>query len=110
MGLDLPDTPITPTLVAGGYLGLKVSCDVIDETGEITVAADCEDEGFAGVTDFKTVDFGWSIGSEIDLPVAQAIITPTIRYTRGLTSIPENSDEDVKNSVFQIGLIVRVAI
>ena len=111
IGLDLPDTNITPTLVLGPSLGLQVSCDVVAETSGVTVAADCEDSGFQGAASFKTIDYGWSIGSEVDLPVGQAtILSPTIRYTRGLRSIPENNDDDVKNSVFQLGIIVRVAI
>jgi hypothetical protein len=108
--LDLAGTDITPAVTFGGALAFQISCDITAETGGLTVAADCEDEGFAGVASFKTIDFGWSIGGEVEIPVGQGtIVSPIIRYTRGLIDIPEESNLDVKNSVIQIGFIVRVA-
>jgi hypothetical protein len=110
LSLPLQGSRIVPSILAGGSLGIKSSCNIVGESGSQSAKIGCDDSLFEGELDLKTVDVGVSGGVEVAIPMgSRFLLSPTVRYTRGLTDIGDSANNaDAKNSVFQIGAMFRI--
>src|SRR5690606_30320279 len=81
------------------------SCD-FEEDG---VETDCEDDEMFPL---KGLDFGLTGGVGVDYAISGVILTPYVRYTQGLTDIPdfEGLDLNIRNNSIQIGLAGRIPL
>jgi hypothetical protein len=107
LGINLQGSPIKPVVLLGGYVGFKAGCEVEAEGDGASAEFDCEQIDL----EIKGVDYGVTGGLSVDIPVgARAILTPTARYSRGLTDVPDVDDADVKNSAIQLGASFRISL
>lgn len=107
LGINLAASPIKPVVLLGGYVGFKAACEVEGEGDGVSAEIDCDEFDF----DVKSTDFGVTGGLGVDIPIgARAILTPTARYSRGLTDVPDVDAADAKNSAVQIGAALRIKL
>lgn len=107
--LPLPGANISPVANVGVVAGFRTSCTMEQTGGGLSVSGDCTDPAVDG-PNLKNVDVGIAVGVGVDLPVApRMVIHPNVSYTRGLSTIDNSTGpEDVRNSVFHIGLELRL--
>ena len=99
--------PIKPVILLGGYVGFKASCKVEGEGDGFSAEVDCDEFEL----ETKSMDYGLTGGLSVDIPVGdRAILSPTVRYSRGLADIPDVEDTDVKNSAIQLGAALRIRL
>lgn len=110
IAFPLQASKVVPSLLLGGSVAAKSSCKISGESGSASASIDCDDSVFEGDLDVKTVDIGVSAGVEVAIPLGtRFFIAPTVRYTRGVTSVFETSDtDDIKNSALQFGAMFRI--
>lgn len=91
-----------PNLFAGPVLGFKMSADATyEEDG---------DEETEDVSDMlKSTDFGLTIGGGLDFAMASTTITFDVRYTMGMSDIPDDPDAD-DVSLKNAGWLVTVGL
>lgn len=99
----------SPTVLVGGSLAWRVRCRVAASVGNIDASANCDDDnGLGGGLGIKRFDGGLSGGVEFPITMGgRYIFVPSVRYTRGLTSLSDADGTDMKNSSIQIGLGIR---
>lgn len=105
VAFDIQGTSIRPVVMAGAAVAYNISCD-FEEDG---VETDCDDdEEFP----LKGLDFGLTGGVGVDYAISGVILTPYVRYTQGLTDIPdfEGLDLNIRNNSIQIGLTGRIPL
>ncbi len=91
---------VVPALMLGVAPALRISCEVGANIGGGSVSTDCADAD-AGVKRFD-------IGADLAFPAGtRLMIVPTVRFTRSLSTISDESGLDVKSSVIQIGVGLR---
>ena len=95
----------TPAFALGASVGFEVGCNLSGEGDGVDVDVDCEE----AEVETKSVDFGLTASAGVDVPVGGMTLAPFVRYTHGLTNIPDEGaeDTDVKNSVIMIGAGLR---
>jgi hypothetical protein len=111
------ESAIRPVILAGGFVAFKSKCEVEGESGGVSVTIDC-DEFFSMIDDetdveaeVQSLDYGITGGLAVDIPVGErAILSPVVRYTRGLKDVLEVDGEsiDAKNDGFTVGVAVRI--
>jgi len=89
---------LRPAIYAGPVVSFETSCN-LDIVG---VSVDCDDD--EGFIDRKKTDWGAVFGANVDLILGPVILLVDARYQLGLTNLAdvEESDESVKNRVWQI--------
>lgn len=92
---------LTPVFGFGGEAAFEVGCTLSIE-GDDT---DCDD---ADTFDRKSFDFGLSASVGVDVPVGRMTLAPFAKYTIGVTSINDSSnDDEIRNSGFLVGAALR---
>jgi opacity protein-like surface antigen len=109
VALPLPGANIRPTANIGIIAGFRTGCTMEEVGGSLSISGDCTDPAVDGPA-LKTVDFGAAVGVGVDMAVLpRIVIHPSVSYTRGLSTIDNSSGPaDVKNSVFHIGVELRL--
>ncbi|HSJ64350.1 MAG TPA: porin family protein [Gemmatimonadaceae bacterium] len=119
LALPISQSPIRPVLTIGGAVAFKSSCDVEGEGGGVSVEIDCDEfftllEDEVGVkAEMQSVDYGVVAGLAVDFPAGERmVISPSIRYVRGLRDILEigGTSVDARNAGFQVGIALRLGI
>jgi hypothetical protein len=119
LALPISQSPIRPVLTVGGAVAFKSSCNVEGESGGVSVEIECDEfftmlEDEVGVeAETQSVDYGIVAGLAVDVPAGERmIISPSIRYMRGLRDILEidGTSVDARNAGFQAGIAVRLGI
>jgi hypothetical protein len=88
---------VTPVLLAGPYLGIKVSAKSESRTIGASSSADMDH--------VKGFDPGVALGAALDINTNKGVLSLEARYTRGLTTIIESSggdSSDIRNSAVAV--------
>ncbi len=111
-GLPLQGSRVMPVLSVGGTVALRSGCSLRGNSGSQSISVGCNDSFFGGAYDLKSVDFGLSAGTEVDIPIGKRFVfAPSVRYTRGLAVIGNTPDNaDARNSVFLLGASLRLRL
>jgi hypothetical protein len=112
LGLPSEDSGVMPVLVAGASVGLKSGCQLTARSGNVSLEFDCDDSFLPGQFDLKAVDFGLTVGADLEIPAGRRLrVVPSVRYTRGTSVIGDTATNgDATNSSFQIGAGVRLRL
>ncbi len=93
---------LKPSLFAGPYVGFNTSAKMFTRV-EVIGIKETEEEDVAD--EVRNTDFGLIVGASLDYDIGHSIIIIEVRYSMGLTRIPEDPDaSDAKNSVFTLML------
>ncbi|MES3034588.1 MAG: porin family protein [Gemmatimonadota bacterium] len=106
----LAGSRLQPAVTVGGAMGLRIGCSVAFSGEGISGSVDCDDAENTEGADLKRFEAGVVVGAELGIPYRQRfLVVPMIRYTRGLTKIADSDtgDDDVRNSVIQVGVGLR---
>jgi len=109
-----PEAKVAPFLQLGGSMGIKSSCKVTAESVGSSQKIDCDDPQLLGLLEFKSLDLGIGGGAGVDISMGDRwVLSPSVRYTRGLSRLADGvggdgENPDVRNSAFQVGVILRV--
>ena len=88
---------ISPHLMVGPALALRVSCNAAGTAEGVEISIDCDDD----FDDLKSMDFGALAGAGIDIAASGSLsVSVDVLYGLGLSSISES--DDVKNRAFSI--------
>jgi hypothetical protein len=90
---------ISPYLIAGPEIGIKLSCDAEDEAGSVDCDVALEDEFGAGVK-AQSFDYGLTFGAGVGVKLGPGMLTIDGRYGLGLADLIDAGDVEVdaKNS------------
>ena len=99
----------SPTLLVGGSLAWRIRCRVEANVAGIDASTDCNGNNQFDIDPgIRRFDGGLSAGVEFPITMGgRYIFVPSVRYTRGLTSLSDADGTDIKNSSIQIGLGIR---
>ena len=90
---------------------MRIGCTVTASGEGINASFDCDEQAFGAEADLKRFEAGIALGVELGIPYRERLlIVPMVRCTRGLTKIGESDtgeNDDVRNSVFQLGIGLR---
>jgi len=101
LGLHIPmqGSAIRPYVMAGPYVGFKLSCKLKASSGGASASVNCDDPSIGAKV--KSTDFGLTFGAGVELPLGTGMLSLAGRFSMGLTDIEENYNG--KNSVISIG-------
>jgi len=102
LGLHIPmqGSAIRPYVMAGPYVGFKLSCKLKASSGGVSGSVNCDDPSI-GAAKMKSTDFGLTFGAGVELPLGTGMLSLAGRFSMGLTDIEEGYNG--KNSVISIG-------
>ena len=85
-----------PYVFAGGAGAMELSCEISLSSGGQTETSECRDEE-EGDQSLRTFDLSAVFGAGVELAMGKMILGLDARLTRGLQSLDESGDSDVKN-------------
>jgi len=89
------ESRIRPMFFAGPYVAAKVRFKEQWEFGEESATDD--------IPTFRKTEYGFAAGGGLDFPVGTGTrISAEIRYTRGISTLTNDSSERVRNAIFAI--------
>jgi hypothetical protein len=111
VGFSLQQAALRPFVLVGGSLAFNTGCTLEERDEGRTVSFDCADPLFGDFLNPRTLDLGVSGGLGIDIPTgAVGVLSPHVRFTRGLTNVFGPLEEELKNSVVQAGVSFRFTL
>lgn len=106
--LTMSGSSIRPVIMAGAAIGFNTGCEVEGESGGVSISLDCEEVFGVGA---KSIDIGPAVRVAVDIPVGtRTIISPSARYTHGLTNILDDDEDDATNRAFVFGVSGRIRL
>ncbi len=95
--LKIPASPqLGFQILAGPTIGMNLTSNVVIESDGVIV----EDEDIKD--DIKSMDMGVSFGAGVGIGMGSGMLTLDGRYTMGLISIADDTDEEAKNNCISI--------
>ena len=98
--------PVTPHLLAGGFLRVKTACDVRFR-GAVSLDLGC---GAAGVGDLRSTDHGVVVGGGADARLGPGEVTLDVEYALGLRNMSRDPAARVFSRVLVLGAGYRIAV
>jgi hypothetical protein len=104
LGFRIPmqGSQVRPYVMAGPYVGFKMSCKLHGEEGGVSVNLNCDDSQVG--LKVRGVDFGLAFGAGVEFPMGGGTLALGARYGLGLSNVPDVTPTvNVKNSVISFG-------
>ena len=94
--LGIPVGNVRPFIFAGGAAAMELSCDVSFTFGGQTETEDCHEQEEGDQT-LRQFDLGGVLGAGVEFAMGRMTLGLDGRITRGMQSLDESGDSDVKN-------------